>query len=113
MSEIPAEAYPVAVYSAHKHTTPDAVRTEATETAICMWIDGLMIGVPLNADDTRLNAAINTAYTISQNSERFAALVRAELERRDRVRKAEPTAAALRAAEHPHDQTAETEATDA
>ncbi|GIH69477.1 hypothetical protein [Sphaerimonospora thailandensis] len=103
MSQIPAEAYPVAVYSGHRHATPDTIRVEVAESTVLLWIDGLMIGTPLDADDTRLRAAIDTAYATSQACERYAAIVRAELERRDRERATAPAEAALLAATHHHD----------
>lgn len=99
---LPPEVYPVAVYSCDRRATPGQVRVESSEAAILLWIDGLMIGVSRTADDTHLDAAMDTAYSISQASERFASLVRSERERRDRAREAEPAAAAMRAAEHAH-----------
>lgn len=100
MTQLPPEAYPYAVYSSNRRATPDQMRVESTETSICMWIDGLMIGVSRTESDTRLQGALNTSLHLSQAAERFGSLVRAELERRERTRQSEPIEAAMRAAAH-------------
>lgn len=102
MTQLPPEAYPVAVHSSDMRATPDQFRAEASETAIILWMCGGMIGVARTADDTQLQAALASAYAASQAAERFGAQVREELGRRERARQAEPAAAALRAAEHAH-----------
>lgn len=98
MTQLPPEVYPVAVYSSTQRATPDRIRVQATETSLVLIVDGLMIGVGRDEDDTHLHAAINTAMAISQSAERFGAQLRAELERRARLREAEPVHAAMRAA---------------
>jgi len=94
---IPDEAYPAAVYSGDAHITPATIRVDASETAFVLWIAQLMIGVSRTADDTRLQAALQVSEAISQSAERLGAYVRAELERRERERAADPTTLALRA----------------
>ncbi|MGP3917640.1 hypothetical protein [Nonomuraea sp. 10N515B] len=96
----PAESYPRAVYAADRHITPDTVSVEASETTLILWLAGIMVGVPRDADDTRLQASLHLAWHLSQTAERFGALVRAELEQRQRERTAAPIAAAMRAASH-------------
>lgn len=100
MTQIPADAYPVAIYSSDQRATPDQFRAESSENALILWLCGGMVGVSRTADDSHLNAALDSAYAASQAAERFGALVRDELERRQRARQAEPAAAAMRAAEH-------------
>lgn len=102
MVNLPADAFPVAVYSDDRRATPDRFRVESSESAFILWLCGLHVGVSRTADDTHLQAAIATAYAISQAAERFGALVRDELERRQRAREAEPSAAAMRAAAFSH-----------
>ncbi|MEV3980773.1 hypothetical protein [Nonomuraea sp. NPDC049758] len=101
MTQLPAEAYPVAVHSADRHLTPDSVRVESTEAALMLWIGDMLIGVPLDSDDTRLQAALNLAWHTRSVIERFGAQVRARLEERERERAAEPTLAAMRAVDNP------------
>ncbi|MGW6498504.1 hypothetical protein, partial [Nonomuraea angiospora] len=96
---LPAEAYPVGVYAADRHVTPDMIRVEGSETALILWVAGLMVGVPRDADDTRLQASLHLAWHLRTMAERFGAMVRAELEQRTRARAAEPIAAAMRAAQ--------------
>jgi hypothetical protein len=96
----PADAYPRAVYASDRHITPDTIRVEASKDALMLWVSGLMAGVPRDADDTRLQAALHLAWHLRQTAERFGAMVRAELEQRQRERTAEPIAAAMRAANH-------------
>ncbi|GIH76168.1 hypothetical protein [Planobispora longispora] len=100
----PADAYPPALYSASQHTTPDTIRVESTEDAIIVWLTGLMIGVPRTADDTRLHAALDSAWRMGQALERYGSEIRAELERRERERAAEVLAAAARATKGPTSQ---------
>ncbi|MGW3346769.1 hypothetical protein ACWDA3_25950 [Nonomuraea rubra] len=99
MTQIPAEAFPVAVFSGERRATPDQFKVESSETAIILWLCGEMIGVSRTADDTNLQAALTAAFAVSQSAERYGALIRDELERRQRARVAEPTAAAMRAAQ--------------
>ncbi|MFB4273069.1 hypothetical protein [Nonomuraea sp. GTA35] len=99
---LPADAFPVGVYAAERHMTPDAIKVEASEAALILWVAGLMVGVPRDADDTRLQATLHLAWHLSQSAERFGAMVRAELEERARARTAESMAAAMRAASHDH-----------
>ncbi|MEV4059696.1 hypothetical protein [Nonomuraea dietziae] len=100
MTQPPPEAFPVAIYSGNRYATPETVRVEASEHALLLWIDGLCISVATDADDSRLQAAITTAFTITQSAEHFASVIRAELLRRERSRQAEPGEAARRAIEH-------------
>ncbi|MFD0469896.1 hypothetical protein ACFQ0B_17370 [Nonomuraea thailandensis] len=82
--------------------TPDAIKVEASEAALILWVAGLMVGVPRDADDTRLQAALHLAWHMRNVSERFGSLLRAELEERQRARTAAPIAAAMHAASHDH-----------
>lgn len=99
MTLLPAEAYPVAVYSETHYLTPDRIRVVTTETSVQLWIGGLLVGRSLTADDTMIKAAIDAGFLMSQAAERFSAHLRAELDRRDRARTAEPIEAAGCAAE--------------
>jgi hypothetical protein len=101
MTQLPAEAYPVAIWSANRHLTPGQVRVEVTDRSLCLWLDGLMIGVSLDADDTKLQAALNAAYHVAHAAEQYGALIRKELDQRQGERQAEPSAAAMRAATDP------------
>ncbi|MDH2425738.1 hypothetical protein [Sphaerisporangium sp. TRM90804] len=98
-SALPAEAFPLAIYSADRHATPDTVHAQESEQALMLWISGLMLSTPRSADDTRLHAAIDMSRAIARAAERHGAQLRAELERRDRERQADKAEAAVRAAE--------------
>ncbi|WP_433445686.1 hypothetical protein [Nonomuraea sp. CA-141351] len=101
MTQPPADAYPVAVHAADRRVTPDSVRLESTPEALMLWIGDTMISVPLNGDDTKLQAALNLAWHTREVVERFGAQVRAQLDDRARARANEATAAAIRAVENP------------
>ncbi|MDF5758570.1 hypothetical protein [Spongiactinospora sp. TRM90649] len=95
-----ADPHPVLVYAADRHASPDDMRVEVTDTTIMLWIGGAMIGVNRLGDDTQLRAALNTAWSISTNAQRFAALLNEELHRRDETRCDAPAQAAMQAAGH-------------
>jgi hypothetical protein len=99
MTQLPAEAYPVAMYYSERHAVPDQIRVEVSDEAFVLWVTGNMFGVARDADDTKLQAALNLAYQLSQAGERFGLLIREEMERRELERQAEPAVAAMRAAE--------------
>ncbi|MFI9558825.1 hypothetical protein [Nonomuraea endophytica] len=89
MTQPPAEAYPIAIYSSNDHITPDKIRCESSKTAWVLWIDGLCLTVPPDADDTRLIAAEHVALTIADRAQRHAQTIRAELDRRATERRHE------------------------
>lgn len=100
--ELPPTAYPAVVYADDIRVTPDRIGVHETEHAIDLVIAGARLSTSKHADDARLSAAMETSYQISRDAARHADLLRAEVDRRERQRKADMAAAAERAAQGTH-----------
>ncbi|RCG21945.1 hypothetical protein DQ384_36410 [Sphaerisporangium album] len=86
---LPIDAFPRAVFASDQRAVPEAIGVDQGEHTITLRAAGLMLSTPRQADDTRILGSIEAARLISQAAERYGALLRAELERRQREQQAE------------------------
>lgn len=95
---IPADAYPRAVYGSDQRLTPSEIRPEITDHAVLLWIGGLLIRTPRDADDTQLTAGADIAHRIAMAAEQHARACEDLLAQRAAARAAQTDQAAETAA---------------
>lgn len=97
---LPADAFPVAIYSTNQRLTVDMIHVDSTGHGVSLWIGGTMISVGGEPSDLQLHAALVAARKIEQESRRFGQILADQLEARRLRRIADEQEAAFRAAAH-------------
>lgn len=97
---LPADAFPVAIYSNNERLTPDRVRIESSGHGVSLWVGGTVISVGGEASDLQLRAALVAARKVEAEARLFSEIISDQLEARRLRRINDEQEAALRAAAH-------------